>query len=87
MLRRRARARSVSFVTRAGCSMCAEAQPVVERVCARAGVPLQVVDVDADPGLAEHSDHVPVVLVDGQVVARWWVDPKALARALRRAAV
>jgi hypothetical protein len=63
--------------------MCAEALPVVERVCARAGVPLTVLDVDADPALREHSDHVPVVLVDGSVVARWWVDEKELAKALR----
>jgi len=63
--------------------MCAEALSVVQRVCARAGVPLTVLDVDADPALREHSDHVPVVLVDGQVVARWWVDEKDLARALR----
>ena len=73
----------MEFVTRAGCSMCAEALPVVERVCARAGVPLALRDVDADPALREHSDHVPVVLVDGTVVARWWVDEKELARALR----
>jgi hypothetical protein len=63
--------------------MCAEALPVVERVCARARVPLTVVDVDTDAGLAEHSDHVPVVLVDGVVAARWWVDARELARALR----
>jgi hypothetical protein len=63
--------------------MCAEALPVVERVAARAGVPLSVLDVDADPALAEHSDHVPVVLLDGVVHSRWWVDEKVLAKALR----
>jgi hypothetical protein len=63
--------------------MCEQAQPVVERVAARAGVPLSVLDVDADPALAEHSDHVPVVLVDGVVHSRWWVDEAALRKALR----
>jgi hypothetical protein len=63
--------------------MCADALPVVERVAARAGVTLTVLDVDADPSLAEHSDHVPVVLVDGAVHSRWWVDEAALRRALR----
>jgi glutaredoxin len=73
---------AVTFVTRQGCSMCAQAQPVVERLAARAGVPVTVLDVDADPGLAEHSDHVPVVLIDGSVHSRWWVDEAALRKAL-----
>jgi glutaredoxin len=73
----------VTFVTRAGCSMCAEAQPVVERLAAAAGVPVAVVDVDADPLLREWSDHVPVVLLDGAPHSRWWVDEKQLRAALR----
>lgn len=63
--------------------MCAEARPVVERVARDAGATVSVLDVDADPALREHSDHVPVVLVDGVLHSRWWVDEKALARALR----
>jgi hypothetical protein len=66
--------------------MCAAAQPVVERIAARAGVPLVVLDVDADAGLAEHSDHVPVLLLDGIVHSRWWVDEAALRKALDRPA-
>ena len=73
----------VVFVTRAGCSMCAEAEPVVARVAHKAGVPLVVKDVDGDLALLEWSDHVPVVLLDGVVHSRWWVDEKELARALR----
>ena len=73
----------VVFVTRVGCSLCAEAQPVVERLTREADVPLRVADVDADPGLAEWSDHVPVVLLDGAVHSRWWVDEKVLRAALR----
>jgi len=86
LLLRRARAgavREVVLVTRQGCTMCLQAQPVVERVAARAAARLTVLDVDSDPALAEHSDHVPVVLVDGVVHSRWWVDEKVLARALR----
>jgi hypothetical protein len=69
-------------VTRQGCTLCAEAQPVVERLAARAGVPLVVADVDADPALSGWSDHVPVVLLDGVEHSRWWVEEKALAKAL-----
>jgi hypothetical protein len=62
--------------------MCAEAQPVVERVCAAAGAALQVQDVDAEPDLAQWSDHVPVVLIDGVLHSRWWVNEQALRAAL-----
>jgi len=78
----------VTFVTREGCSMCVEALPVVSRVAAGAGVPVEVLDVDADPELRrEWSDHVPVVLLDGVVHSRWWVDEAALTKALRGRAV
>ncbi len=73
----------VRFVTRVGCSMCAEALPVVEQVCRARSVPLEVADVDADASLRQWSDHVPVVLLDGVEHSRWWVDPAALDRALR----
>jgi len=64
--------------------MCAEAEPVVRRLADRAGVRLEVRDVDADPAdRLAWSDHVPVVLLDGVEHARWWVDEAALAKALR----
>ena len=80
-LGRRPRVGTVTFVTRAGCSLC-EAQPVVQRLGARAGVPLELADVDAAPGMSGWSDHVPVVLLDGVEHSRWWVDEQALAKAL-----
>jgi glutaredoxin len=70
-------------VTRQGCTLCAEAQPVVERLAVRAGVELEVLDVDLDPALKGWSDHVPVVLLDGAEHSRWWVDEAALRKALR----
>lgn len=83
MLRRRVPPREVVLVTRAGCSLCDEARPVVERLVARAGTTLLVVDVDTDERLRGWSDHVPVVLLDGVEHSRWWVDEDALREALR----
>jgi hypothetical protein len=41
-------------------------------------------DVDADPAdRARWSDHVPVVLLDGEQHAMWFVDEAKLATALR----
>ena len=82
-LRRRRRPEQLTFVTREGCSLCAEALPVVQRLAAAAGVPVQVRDVDADPADAHWSDHVPVVLLDGEQHSIWFVDEPALGRALR----
>jgi glutaredoxin len=86
-LRRRRRPELLSFLTRDGCSLCADALPGVQRLAARAGVPVEVRDVDADSeqGRADHqrwSDHVPVVLLDGEQHAMWFVDEAELARAL-----
>jgi glutaredoxin len=83
-LGRRPRPASVVLVTRAGCTLCAEAEPVVARAAADAGVPLEVRDVDADPAdLARWSDKVPVVLLDGVEHAYWRVDEQVLRKALR----
>lgn len=81
--RRRTAVREVVLVTRQGCHLCDEALPVVERLVGRTGATLAVRDVDADAALAEWSDHVPVVLLDGVLHSRWWVDEEALRRALR----
>jgi glutaredoxin len=80
---RRRRVRLVTFVTREGCSTCAEALPVVQRLAAAAGVPFEVLDVDSSADLkAAWSDHVPVVLLDGVEHSRWWVDEPKLSKAL-----
>ncbi len=80
----RRRVGTVTLVTRAGCHLCEQAEPVVERAARDAGAAYEVLDVDADPDLlARHSDRVPVVLLDGVEHAYWQVDETALRRALR----
>jgi glutaredoxin len=73
----------ITVVSRVNCHLCEVAKEVVARVAAEAGVAWTEVDVDADPALlAEYSDLVPVVLVDGQVHDYWRVDEARLRRAL-----
>jgi glutaredoxin len=84
---RRPRPSAVLLVTRAGCSLCQQAEPVVARAAADAGLPLEVRDVDADTeqGTADRarwSDKVPVVLLDGVEHAYWRIDERVLRRAL-----
>ncbi|MCW2679271.1 MAG: glutaredoxin family protein [Frankiales bacterium] len=79
----RRRPQSVLLVTRQGCTLCAEAEPVVARAAADAGVPLEVRDVDADPADRERwTDKVPVVLLDGVEHAYWRVNEEVLRKAL-----
>ncbi len=81
---RRARPESVVLVTREGCTLCAQAEPVVARAARDAGVRFEVRDVDADPADHERwSDKVPVVLLDGVEHAFWRIDEQVLRRALR----
>ncbi len=69
----------VRLLTRVGCHLCEDAERIVERTCSALGATYEMVDVDTDPALrAEYSDHVPVLMVDGAVRSRWFVDEAAL---------
>jgi hypothetical protein len=57
---------------------------VVQRLAADAGVPVEVRDVDASEVDRERwTDHVPVVLLDGEQHSLWYVDEGVLSAALR----
>ena len=70
--------------TRAGCGLCAAGERTAHEVAAEVGVSVAVRDVDAADAATrrEHSDWVPVVLVDGVVVDSIRVDPDRLRAAL-----
>ncbi|RRD45819.1 glutaredoxin family protein [Tessaracoccus sp. OH4464_COT-324] len=72
----------VRLLTRSGCHLCSDAERIVERSCALRGVGYELVDVDSDSALAEYSDHVPVLIVDGKVRSFWFVDEAALSALL-----
>ena len=74
----------VTIVVRDGCHLCVEAVTLAERVCAELGASFATRDVDGDPSLAEHTDHVPVTFVDGRRLAIWFLDQRQLRDALAR---
>ncbi len=60
----------IEFITRQGCTICEEALETVHGIAERLGVPVHIRDVDEEPGLADFSERVPVVLsASGQVLA------------------
>jgi hypothetical protein len=76
----------VTVVSRVDCHLCDVAKSEVARIAADVGVDWVELDVDADPALlAEYSDLVPVILVDGRVHDYWRVDETRLRQALARA--
>ncbi|GAA1869331.1 hypothetical protein GCM10009715_15550 [Paeniglutamicibacter psychrophenolicus] len=59
--------------------MCLAAAKTVEEVTSRMGYAWQSVDIDQDPELlAQHSEEVPVLLVDGRVRDFWVIDAQRL---------
>jgi len=67
---------NVELVTREGCHLCEEAAELLRR----GGVEVTLRDVDADPELFRLYDfRVPVVLLDGRVVAEGRIDPSVLS--------
>lgn len=76
----------VTVLVRADCRTCDRMALVVRAVCEEVGEDWATVDVDddaADPELrGEFGDRVPVVLVDGEELAAWRVEPDDLRRAL-----
>lgn len=73
----------VTLLTRTACHLCAPARLVVADVCEVAGEQWVEVNVDSDPELcSEYGDQVPVVLVDGDLVATLSVEPGSIQRAL-----
>jgi glutaredoxin len=74
----------VTFVTRAGCHLCEQAEPLVAAAAAEVGARFERRDVDADErDRAAWTDKVPVVLLDGVEHAYWRIDEQALRAALR----
>ena len=66
-------------MTRSGCHLCEQALVLLREL----GHDPELADVDADDRLHEQYDwRVPVVLMDGRVVAEGKVERLALARAL-----
>ncbi|MEE8497351.1 MAG: glutaredoxin family protein [Acidimicrobiia bacterium] len=75
--------RSVRFITRRTCTICAEALSLVSDRVGRKGWDLEIVDAD-DSGLAaEFGDRVPVVLLDGQEVLAGRFGRREIRRVLR----
>lgn len=72
----------VTVYTRQGCGLCGQAEALVAGL-AEGRAAVELVDVDAEPALAErYGPRVPVVAVAGVEVAEGVVDAATVAEAL-----
>ena len=68
------------LLTKPGCHLCDDARPLLRQALAPFGLGFEEVDITTDDALyAEHWTDIPVVLVDGVVVAVHRVDASARA--------
>jgi hypothetical protein len=75
----------VTLVGKAGCHLCDQAEDVVARVAQDLGVRWEKTSVDDDQALFDrYWELVPVVLVDGELIASWRVSEADLRAALTR---
>jgi glutaredoxin len=75
----------VTLVTRTGCHLCEVAETTLRRLRDELGFGYTETDVDADAALlAEYSDRVPVILIDGREHGYWRVEEARFRKALER---
>ena len=77
-------AERVQLLTREGCHLCVVAAETLTRIAGEeAGLPVELIDVDADPELrAEYGDRVPVIMIDGREHGFWRVEEPRFRAAL-----
>jgi glutaredoxin len=76
---------AVTLITRAGCHLCDAAGSALARLRTELGFGYRELDVDADPTLlAEYSDRVPVILIDGKEHGYWRLEEPRFRKALAR---
>jgi glutaredoxin len=75
----------VTIYSKAHCHLCDRAKDVIERCRGRAEFELRVVDISLDAELlARYGNDIPVVLLDGQEIARHVVRERKLLELLQQ---
>jgi glutaredoxin len=75
---------TVQLLSKPGCHLCDEARNVIADVCAELGEDFDELDITTDRELmAQYSEQIPVVFVDGKQHDFWRVDPNRLRAAMR----
>lgn len=86
--KRRRRQPDVELLSRDGCHLCEEMLVTLRAVAPRTPVTVRDIDAERSEGLVSEVEHarwstqLPVLLVDGEAVARWRVEAAQLRAVL-----
>jgi glutaredoxin len=74
----------ITIYSKPGCHLCDRAKDVIARCRQKAAFEVDEVDISQNPALFErfHND-IPVILLDGQEIARHFVRERKLLELLR----
>jgi glutaredoxin len=76
----------LTMYSRVGCHLCDVMKEQIDALAPRYSFTLEVVDIDRDPELKKKYDwDVPVLLVDGEKIAKYRLDEAMLLRRLESA--
>jgi glutaredoxin len=74
---------TVTLYTRPGCHLCDDARAALQRVRQGHAFTLTEVDIESDDALHRaYLERIPVILLDGEHLADYFVDEAALAARL-----
>src|SRR5436190_4792077 len=74
----------VTFYTKAGCHLCDDARDMLDDIAALTSYDLTEFDIRRDEALFEQYRYrIPVILIDGSVVAEGRIEYRELARAFQ----
>ena len=71
--------------SRPGCHLCQEAMAALTPLCAELGLALREVDIEGDDALhTRYLERIPVLVLDGDEIADFFVDEADLRRRVAR---
>ena len=75
----------IQMYSRPGCHLCDEAKTVIQRVQARFGFALRIINIETDAELEkQYGEQIPVVFINGNKAFKYHVDEAELEKRISR---
>lgn len=76
----------IEFLSKPGCHLCDVAKNVVRHVCAQKHLSWEEINIENRPDLLDlYKEEIPVVLMDGKKLFKYFVDERKFSHCLDRA--